>query len=729
MAAYENTIPMSERSAQSFDYFASVPTVSSLAQRSRSLGHEARSRDYGSERPNLVVSGMKKFTKAYFTGPRGNLDLHANKIVEKLEEDKSLMEDTPVSEQLRKEALKNLPQGLTMKRCVKSKLTKSVSQKSKRKPIGFWKRLKYSINISFSKFVASLKNFNYFELWHGSLKDIEGRFGSGYASYFKFLRWLFVMNFGVALLSLGLLVVPQIILDTSASNKTTNTQSFNFRNIFIGDGFFIETVFYYGHYTNQFIEVIPHLSFDMPASYFSVTVILYVLSFVVLAVSVAESYRRTFIETEGGLQNVYANRIFCGWDYGIATKEAAQLKSSSIYYELKELLSEELKDVEDWSCLVKFWTYTIQVVVNILVLVILAAVGWMTWVLMKKSNEGEIAVYITALVINIIIMVFPSLFYYISKHEDYKNPRITLYITLGRTYLLGAVILGTILAFWLIHAEGKNCWETLLAAEVYRLIIFDFLFSVVLSVIVDVGYFIGRYFLNREPKTEFNIAKHTLQIIYNQGLLWVGFLYSPILPAVVTLKMFIIWYVNQGCVRKLCRPPKRTWRAAQTQTWFMMMIFVSILLIIATHGYALKSVRTSQTCGPFKHYNYTYEIVTTHIEDLEQDLAWRVIMNVTKPGGLAFIMIALGILVYYLREHALANRDKVKMLKETLVWLAKDKKFLVQMYNDVTKGEINPHLRDNRFVDPSRILPHEFTEDVSSSVDEDDFHARFKKYS
>ena len=132
--------------------------------------------------------------------------------------------------------------------------------------------------------------------------------------------------------------------------------------------------------------------------------------------SVAESYRRTFIETEGGLQNVYANRIFCGWDYGIATKEAAQLKSSSIYYELKELLSEELKDVEDWSCLVKFWTYTIQVVVNILVLVILAAVGWMTWVLMKKSNEGEIAVYITALVINIIIMVFPSLFYYISKY-------------------------------------------------------------------------------------------------------------------------------------------------------------------------------------------------------------------------------------------------------------------------------------------------------------------------
>jgi transmembrane channel-like protein len=34
-----------------------------------------------------------------------------------------------------------------------------------------------------------------FELWYQSLKVIEGHFGSGVATYFKFLRWLFTLNF------------------------------------------------------------------------------------------------------------------------------------------------------------------------------------------------------------------------------------------------------------------------------------------------------------------------------------------------------------------------------------------------------------------------------------------------------------------------------------------------------------------------------------------------------
>lgn len=48
----------------------------------------------------------------------------------------------------------------------------------------------------------------------------------------------------------------------------------------------------------------------------------------------AKSYKHNFIETSGGLKNVYANKIFCGWDYSIATEEGAKLKSNTIYSEL-----------------------------------------------------------------------------------------------------------------------------------------------------------------------------------------------------------------------------------------------------------------------------------------------------------------------------------------------------------------------------------------------------------
>lgn len=56
----------------------------------------------------------------------------------------------------------------------------------------------------------------------------------------------------------------------------------------------------------------------------------------------ARSYKTSFIETSSGLKNVYANKIFCGWDFSIATAEAASLKSISIYNEIKVIISHEL---------------------------------------------------------------------------------------------------------------------------------------------------------------------------------------------------------------------------------------------------------------------------------------------------------------------------------------------------------------------------------------------------
>jgi hypothetical protein len=712
---------MSELSRRSQE---TTPSSSSFGQESGNFEQERR--------PNRVISGHRNFGRTFYTGPTGNFDSHANIIVAKMEQDETLMEDTPVAEQLRKEALKDLPQCLTIKRCVKMKLSKSVSQKSKRRPISFWKRVKYRINISFNKFVDSLKNFNYFELWHGTLKDIEGRFGSGYASYFKFLRWLFVMNFLLAVLSLVLVVVPQIVYDASGSNGTLhNTNSFNIKDIFVGHGMLEETVLYYGHYTDQSIQLIPHLAFDMPAAYFSVMAVLYMISFVALAVSVAESYRRSFIETEGGLQNVFASKIFCAWDFGIATKEAAALKSSAIYNELRELLSDAIKNDPRRSCLHKFYTSIIQIVVNLLVLVILGAVGWLTWMLLTRfSLDNSDNILITPVVVNIIIMIIPIIFNYIAKYEDYNNPRTAIYITLFRTFLLGSVIVGVILTFWLKESGNINCWENRIASEIYRLILFDFIFSVIFTALFDIGSLIIQKFIGRDPKSEFNIAKHTLQIIYNQALFWVGFLYSPILPAIVTLKMFIIWYVTEWCVRKLCKPPKKTWRAAQAQTWFMMMIFVSILLIVAVHGYTITSVPPSN-CGPFQDYNSSiYEIVTSNIVNLEEGSTfWRVVMNVFKPGGVTLILIALGVIVYYTREQAVAQQEKVNMLREMVVWMAKDKRFLVQLYNEATKGELDVRMRDNRFVDPRVLLPQECFGEPSGGIDEDEFNSRFQRYS
>jgi hypothetical protein len=51
--------------------------------------------------------------------------------------------------------------------------------------------------------------------------------------------------------------------------------------------------------------------------------------------SMARSYRRTFIETAGDVKYIFSHKVFCGWDFSITTREAVDLKSSSIYNELQ----------------------------------------------------------------------------------------------------------------------------------------------------------------------------------------------------------------------------------------------------------------------------------------------------------------------------------------------------------------------------------------------------------
>lgn len=73
------------------------------------------------------------------------LEEQAEKIAHKIERKKLIHED-PVTE-----LIKNMPQNLTLKRSIKARLSLSVSQKSKRRPIGYWKKLKYKLSMSISQ--------------------------------------------------------------------------------------------------------------------------------------------------------------------------------------------------------------------------------------------------------------------------------------------------------------------------------------------------------------------------------------------------------------------------------------------------------------------------------------------------------------------------------------------------------------------------------------------------
>lgn len=156
------------------------------------------------------------------------------------------MEPNYKSEQLRIDTIKSMPQSLAAKRMIRARLLRSINRRShlssnssaikncKFFPVLFLKKARCWRRQAF-------KNC---DIWYGSMKEIEGRFGSKIGVYFKILRFLVMLNFFVAiftfrydylfssrLLITQLLIVfsfitfPQILYDGFQAEAKASNQS------------------------------------------------------------------------------------------------------------------------------------------------------------------------------------------------------------------------------------------------------------------------------------------------------------------------------------------------------------------------------------------------------------------------------------------------------------------------------------------------------------------------
>ncbi|KAL3274399.1 hypothetical protein HHI36_015792 [Cryptolaemus montrouzieri] len=575
---------------------------------------------------------------------------HVNQIIAKLEEDPDLLENNLESEKLRSDALRQMPQCLTIKRAIKRKLTKSVNMKPRGNPIGFLKILYYSLSIKYTK----IKNLRFsLELWYSSLKTIEGHFGSAISSYFKFLRWLFLMNMVVMVVTILFIILPQITFGESV-NPLYNMQTFNVWDIFTGEGSFTNTPLYYGYYTNQTKNYFG-ISYNMPLVYFYTMMFIYLISFLILGYSVAVSYRKSFIETEGIMKNRFMYKVFCGWDFSIATKEGANLRSNAIYNELKELLNDFYLTINETTFSKRLKAILIKMMTNMIILLVLVLSGYILWFLLVRYRNLDSGPIIIAIVANFFNVTLPMVFTKIAGYENYKNPRNAVGITLVRSYLLGVVIVGTIVAFWLMHSFTQECWETMLGQEMYRLILFDCLLSLLIHAVQIVYYRVNHHFHHKVDNSyEFDVASNSLDLIYSQSLFWVGFYFSPLLSVMVFIKIFLKWYLKMYYVLKVCKPSSKPWRASQTQTWFLSLTFLTLLGTGGLMIFILLRIPPTN-CGPFQGNQYFYDVV---LDEFNEDTLppFRYVNYLTKPGVVSLIVVALMARVYYVRETVNAQR-------------------------------------------------------------------------
>ncbi|XP_040212824.1 transmembrane channel-like protein 5 [Rana temporaria] len=537
-----------------------------------------------------------------------------------------------------------------------------------------------SITLSFQRFKqAVLDVFEILELWQSTLKIIEGTFGSSILSYFVFLKWLLLFNIFSFVVNFSFITLPQFV------DMPSNNLSFSGLELLTGAGYFDKTVLYYGFYTNYTIRKDPHLApYNMQLAYFFTIVLYLAICFLILLFSMAKSFRKNFINPTSYMGNTA--KVLCSWDFSINNEKAIRLKKIHLSTQIKEILSEKLLQKLKLSVSERLARLAIHLVAWIAA--IWLAVGCCAGVYflcvhaelsVQESNLDDLtkqaATLLVPVVVSIINLIMPLVFAMFGLVEKFKYPHHEIYVEILRNILLKISIIGILCYYWLQKVAESNlkCWESYVGQDIYRLVVIDFLFALFESFFGEfLRRIIGTYCCKKLGKPEFDIARNVLDLIYAQTLAWIGIFFSPLLPLIQIIKLFIIFYVKKVSLMMNCTPPRRAWRASQMTTAFIFLLFFpSFTGVLCVIGVTMWRRIPSEKCGPFRGLSTPYESIDIWIDQINyfDNAKWVVWIyhNLIQSVLFFYILTLFALIISYLNWHIVQGRKVlVKRLFEQI---------------------------------------------------------------
>ncbi|MEJ1278075.1 transmembrane channel-like gene family 3 [Cricetulus griseus] len=123
--------------------------------------------------------------------------------------------------------------------------------------------------------------------WEMRIKKIESHFGSGVASYFIFLRWLFGINIVLTMMTGAFVVIPELIagqpFGSTASKTIPQEQVMSAQDldtVWSLGGYLQYSVLFYGYYGRE--RRIGRAGYRLPLAYFLVGMAVFAYSFIIL---------------------------------------------------------------------------------------------------------------------------------------------------------------------------------------------------------------------------------------------------------------------------------------------------------------------------------------------------------------------------------------------------------------------------------------------------------------
>nr|XP_023680957.1 transmembrane channel-like protein 7 isoform X1 [Paramormyrops kingsleyae] len=561
------------------------------------------------------------------------------------------------------------------------------------------------------------------QLWRTDIHVIEGMFGTGIRSYFSFLRFLVLLNFVIFLLMFGFVMLPIIAVPHASGNITSNLDNEKtcsdypstsrqglvvfhqyISDLLSGTGFLEETYLFYGYYKVDSINF-PKFSYNLPLAYILITVAYLFLSLIWIVKRSAAGFKQNLIQDEELFQS-FCNKIFAGWDFCITNANAARLKRSSLLYELKTDLEEERikQKIAGRTRKEKCRIYTIRLALNIFVVSVLAACFYCIYRATIYSQESQLkhqifilellSEYLPSIVITLGNFITPLIFSLIIQYEDY-SPAFEIRFTLMRCVFMRLASIGVLLfSLWSqitcrdascpcgYNHELYPCWESRVGQEMYKLMIFDFLIIGATTLFVEFPrkllvthceHGLAKWW----GQQEFAIPNNVLEIVYGQTICWIGTFYCPLLPAISTIKYFIIFYIKKLTLIHNCRPATRPFRASSSNFFFLGVLLIGLTMAYIPIIASFAQISCSQACGPFVGFKTSWEVVPRSVDQLPYGITIFLKGLASEASAVCFFVITC-LAMFYVIALARAHKCVIHQLREQLAMEARDKRFLIE---------------------------------------------------
>eukprot|EP00117_Sycon_ciliatum_P030550 scpid38997/ scgid0754/ Transmembrane channel-like protein 3 len=505
------------------------------------------------------------------------------------------------------------------------------------------------------------------------IKKIEGHFGTGVASFFVFLRSLFFLNILTMLFSLGFIIIPQIAFGVGNKNFTNDNSGDLLDKLY-------NSPVLYGYYDNN-TEL--NGGYNLPAAYLTVNLALFLICFFGMAFVMKRRYHFSKRTTYDNVTTPFSLKVFTFWDHGITESQTGKLTSVGIATGFRE----ELREIEEAgrrSNASLGLAIAVRILVNVVVLTLLAGSGYVVYYFVRRDQERTefnsnrflalVEQFEIPFILAALKLVGPMLFERLGVLEHY-HPRTAFKWTMSRTMVLYLGNLAVLTVTLLMKASREQgclnqdagptlpapgtaspvnqprdtcCWESLVGEEIVKIIIIDFGAILLAVLFADVL----RHIVVKRNKTirekigrgEFQVAVSVLDMVYGQGLVWIGTFFSPILPAFAMAKTFLLFFFYYYTTMFSHAAPKKIFRASRSGNFLLFVLQVTLFLCVLPMLYVLSRLPPSANCGPFRSYDYAYDVILVHFSEPVRNA-----INIigTPVVLLPILVLCLSAILYY----------------------------------------------------------------------------------